>query len=246
MDGEQRHVVYFYTRLNSRYGYSIASPFVISGSPEATSVVGGSPMSFLSAAFFTWVQGAPFYVDVHSQAVALLPSGNGKTWLDVGCGPGLVARLACDRGYEVLGIDRDPEMVRLAKRKTRGDPRCRFDVGDINDLSGRHSADVVSAASLLFVLPDPDAAIQQLWDCVRPGGKLLVIETTERMTVDQARTVKKAIPHGRRFVLNLWARARNGRAVPNEIFLSVPARIRDCIPLLNGLVNAGIFEKEVP
>jgi len=202
-------------------------------------------MSFGSAAFFSWVQGAPFYVEVHAQAVDLLPPGNGKTWLDVGCGPGLVARLAGDRGYNALGIDNDPEMIRFALHSARGRQQCRLEVGDLKDISSRHSADVVSAASLLFVVPDPGAAIQQLWDCVRPGGKLLVIETTEQMTQGSVQKVRNTVQPGRRLALELWARTRNGRAIAAETFSSLSALASTRTPLLGGLVQAWIFTKEL-
>lgn len=197
----------------------------------------------MSAAFFSWVQDASFYVDVHSQAVRLLPPGNGRTWLDVGCGPGLVARLACDRGYDVLGIDRDPEMVRFAERNARVDQRCRLEVGDLSHLSDQYSADVVSAASLLFVVPDPTTAIRQLWDCVRPGGNLLVIEATELMNPEGARKVRPMTRCGRRFALTLWARTRNGKTVDRDVFRSLTARSSVCTPLLGGLINAWVFSK---
>jgi len=200
-------------------------------------------MSSISAAFFSWVQAASFYVDVHSQAVDLLPYGNGKMWLDVGSGPGLVARLACDRGYDVLGIDRDSAMIEAAKRNTLRHLRCRFEVGDLSRLSELSSADVVSAASLLFVVPDPDNAIRQLWDRVRPGGKLLVIETTELMTPEGARKVRSKVRRGRRLALTLWARARNGRAVSPGIFSSISAQSSECAALLGGLVQAWVFTK---
>lgn len=201
-------------------------------------------MSFVSAAFFSWVQAAPFYIDVHAQAVDLLPPGNGKTWLDVGCGPGLVAHLACDRGYDVLGIDRDPAMVRFAVRNTRGNQRCRFEVGDLNGISGQQSADVVSAVSLLFVVPEPGVAIRQLWDRVRPGGSLLVIETTARMTPEGARKAKSMTRPGRRVALTLWARIRSGRAIAPEVFRLLSAHSSVCTPLLGGLVQAWTFTKE--
>jgi 2-polyprenyl-3-methyl-5-hydroxy-6-metoxy-1,4-benzoquinol methylase len=73
----------------------------------------------IGATLFVWLQGAGFYRDVHQQAVDILPQGNGKTWLDVGCGPGLVARQAAARGYDATGVDADGNMVRAAKRLTR-------------------------------------------------------------------------------------------------------------------------------
>lgn len=42
-------------------------------------------MSFRMALCFAWVQGAQFYADLHEEAVAPLPPGEGTTWLDVGC-----------------------------------------------------------------------------------------------------------------------------------------------------------------
>ena len=172
-------------------------------------------MSYLSAAFFTWVQGAQFYVDLHTQAIEQLPTGNGKSWLDVGCGPGLVARLARNRGYDVLGLDQDATMIRMAAHISRRDTHCRFEVGDLEHTSSQHSADVVSAASLLFILPDPTAALHQLWRCVRPHGYLLVIETTSLMTPELARQVSDTTPPGRRLALHLWVR-ETGKQSPQR------------------------------
>lgn len=201
-------------------------------------------MSYLSAAFFSWVQSAAFYIDVHSRAVELLGRGTGRTWLDVGCGPGMLSRLARERGYAVVGLDRDPAMIRFARYKTRGDQGCRYEVGDLNQMSGRYSADVVSAASLLYVLPQPAVAIKQLWDCVRPGGRLLVIETTEQMTPDVARNVSLPMQPAERLILSLWAQARRGRAVPKEVFYSLPTGSAKCTPFLGGLLHAWDYMKD--
>ena len=200
-------------------------------------------MSYLSAGFFAWVQGAPFYADLHAQAVELLREGDGKSWLDVGCGPGLVARLANNRNYQVLGLDPDPAMIRIAAHKSSRDTRCRFEIGGLENASRQYNADVVSAASLLCVLPDPVIALHQLWDCVRPHGRLLVIETTTKMTPKWVCQVCHTTRPGRRLGLHLWARARQGRAVAPEVFESLPAQSHTCIPLLSGLVQARVFLK---
>jgi hypothetical protein len=107
----------------------------------------------------------------------------------------------------------------------------------------RRSADVVSAASLLIVLPEPRAALAQLWECVRPGGTLLVVETTEQMTPERARTILPHTRPGRRAALSLWARARSGRAVDPGLFDGIDARARSDRALLHGLVRAWTFEK---
>lgn len=202
-------------------------------------------MSSLSAAFFSWVQGARFYIDAHAEAVALLPCGKEKTWLDAGCGPGLVARLASRRGYEAIGIDRDRKMIERAVHLARNEPSCRFEIADLDGLAAKYSADVVSAASLLFVVPDPETALVQLWNCVRPGGSLLIVETTEKMAPRAALQVMKRVRPGRRLALLLWARARQGRAVTPAVYGRLAPVSGSCTPLLEGLVSAWIFKKDM-
>jgi SAM-dependent methyltransferase len=209
-------------------------------------------MSWLSARLFSWIQGAAFYADLHAEAVHGLPFGDGRTWLDVGTGPGLVARLASERGYRTLGIDRDPAMVSVARAHAHSGV-CRFEVGelggrlDVGQLAPgtaeRPSADVVSAASLLFVLPNPREGLAQLWACVRPGGTLLIVETTEHMTPLRARAIAPELRPGRRSALALWARARSGRALDPALFDQLDASTRSVRPLLHGLVQAWTFEK---
>lgn len=201
-------------------------------------------MSTASAMFFAWVQGAPFYVDIHAAAVDLLPRGGGKTWLDVGCGPGLVARLASQRGYDVVGIDHDPAMILRARRLARDERQCRFEVGDLNYLAEAHRADVVSAASLLFALPDRHAGIRYLWRCVRSGGSLLIVETTKDMVPARARQAMGGVRPGRGLALTLWALARRGRTINLSVFGDIAPASQECKLLLNGLVQACVFTKE--
>lgn len=193
---------------------------------------------------FTWIQGAPFYQDIHRQAVELLPRGDGKEWLDAGCGPGLVSRLAADRGYRAVGIDSNPRMIKAAKRlAVRTGSSASFAVGSIFD-SPPDSADVVSAASLIAVLDDKVRGLAALWASVRSTGALLIIEPTERMNVDNARlTLTLGLPPKRAQALLLWARARQGRAVPPDLLKTLPCRTIECAPLLGGMVNAWVLHK---
>lgn len=203
-------------------------------------------MSRLSAAFFAWIQAAPFYLELHEQAVRGLPPGGGRTWLDVGTGPGLVARLASKHGYDVLGIDRDAEMVASARRQRRGE-RERYAQGDASALHTQGTFDVVSAASLLSVVADRAHVLDVLWQRVVPGGTLLIVETTALMTPANARVVQAGSGHGWHAALWLWARARNGKTVDVSVFDAL-AHNADCVGsehtlLLGGLVAAWRFEK---
>ncbi len=199
----------------------------------------------IGATLFVWLQGAGFYRDLHQQAVELLPQGNGKTWLDVGCGPGLVARQATARGYNVTGVDADAGMVRAAKRLARWHGSTAvFQQGDLDSLV-EQQADVVSAASLLAVLDDKPAGVTALWDCVRPGGYLLLVEPTPAMNPDNARQLIVAgnLPRKRRYGIKMWAAAREGHAVDPTIFTPADAEQTRHVELLEGLVGAWMFQK---
>ena len=198
----------------------------------------------IASALFTWIQGADFYYNLHKQAVDLLPVGNGKAWTDVGCGPGLVARLAAEKGYQVTGIDSDPLMIRSAQRiAKRQGLSVDFKTRDVFNLP-IESADVVSAASLLAVLEDKASGLNSLWQCVRPAGTLLIIEPTDQMTIENAnQLIKNGLPRKRIQGLRMWATARQDNIVNPAIYETLDAQSVDFTPLLNGLVGAWVIQK---
>jgi len=198
----------------------------------------------IGAVLFTWLQGAEFYRDLHKQAVDTLPSGKGKTWIDLGCGPGLVSRLASEKLYDVTGIDTDRSMIKAARRlKKWHGSKANFEVSDLTHLSDK-KADVISAASLLAVLDDREDALNKMWESVLPKGYLLIIEPTELMNQENAKElIKTGLPKKRLSGLKMWAIARENRAVDPTIFDTIKATDRKTIELLGGLVKARIFKK---
>lgn len=198
----------------------------------------------LGSILFTWLQNATFYQDLHQRAVESLPAGAGKIWLDIGCGPGLVTRLAASRGYSAKGIDADPRMIKAAKRLAKHHhSSAEFEVGNITALPYRY-ADVVSAASLLAVLDDKPSSLNALWQCVRPGGHLLIIEPTDRMNPENANNaIAMGLPLKRINGLRLWAAARKNRAVDPIICDGLEGE-RQYADLLHGLVGAWIIRKK--
>jgi len=193
---------------------------------------------------FTWLQGADFYFDLHKQAVESLPTGNGETWLDIGSGPGLVARLAAERGYRALGIDTDPQMVAAAQWiARRSHSPAEFQTGDFTSPLAE-SAQVVSAASLLAVLSDREAGLRSLWHLLRPGGFLLIVEPTQQMTSENARrAIQTGLPKKRIAGLRMWANARQGNIVDPAIYETLGAESIRFTPLLQDLVGAWVIQK---
>lgn len=205
-------------------------------------------MGALAARFFTRLQAAGFYETLLRDALALLPDGDSRTLLDIGCGPGALTRLAAARGYYATGIDNDPSMIAQAKRTARreGSPAA-FAVADLSEAATCFPpADVVAAASLLAVVPDPARKLPELWSCVAPDGALLIIEPSAQMNPANAQRLLASQEVGGRgrHLLTLWARARHGHTLNSALFDTLPeiARRND-YPLLGGLIVATLLKR---
>lgn len=197
------------------------------------------------AALFEWLHGADFYRQFHREAAALLPSGSGRVWLDVGCGPGVLSREAANRSYRVRAVDRAPAMIDAAVRQSRNFKQpIDFDVSDLDGEATRGAVyDVVSASSLLTLLPDPGAALAQLAVLTKPDGAILIIEASHQMTpVNAIRVLSSRRLGARSSMLIVWAAARMGRMPPSLVPLNRSLTISHT-PLLDGLVEASILRK---
>lgn len=203
-------------------------------------------VKYLLSKLFKWLNGAGFYEDLYIQALNLVPDGDHKKWLDVGCGPGYITNLATKKGYTVSGIDYSPSMIKEAKKiaKKIGSP-AQFEVGSIFSLS-QNTADVVSASSLLAVIDDKQNGLEKLFEAVKSGGLLLIIEPTEKLNPENARAyIRKMEGNKKRiFGLRIWANARNGKATDPKIFQTVGAKNIKFTPLLDGMVGVWILEKQ--
>jgi SAM-dependent methyltransferase len=97
----------------------------------------------------------------------------GMRVLDLGSGAGNVARLAADLvgpDGAVVGIERDPDAVALARRRTDA-PNIEFRVGDVQTLDGVESDfDAVVGRLVLMYLTDPVAVLRRAASLVRAGG----------------------------------------------------------------------------
>jgi SAM-dependent methyltransferase len=103
----------------------------------------------------------------------------GMRVLDLGSGAGNVTRLAAElvgpRG-SVVGLERDPAAVELARRRTDAG-NVEFRVGDVQTLDGLEDGfDVVVGRLVLMYLTDPAAALARAAARVRPGGLICMHE----------------------------------------------------------------------
>jgi len=97
--------------------------------------------------------------------------------VDLGCGSGRWARVLSRAGYEVLGIDQSPAMIRLARKLA---PRARFQVGSLWSVPLPPCDAVTSLGECLNYCFDPQAGgrallplFQRIYRALEPGGILL-------------------------------------------------------------------------
>ena len=101
--------------------------------------------------------------------------------LDVGCGPGLLPALLAQRGCRAYGADLDGEALaasRLHASLLQADALLLPFTGGVFDL--------VTASNLLFLLPEPAAALREMRRLLKPGGQIAVLNPSEQMSVAAA------------------------------------------------------------
>jgi ubiquinone/menaquinone biosynthesis C-methylase UbiE len=119
--------------------------------------------------------------NVHYQPVILnaVPEGCGAA-LEVGCGDGMLARRLARRAAEVTAIDRDAEMIALARKRTpaaEGAPgaRVRFVRADFLAYPVEAASYDFACANTVLHHMDFAAALSAMARALRPGGRLAVV-----------------------------------------------------------------------
>ncbi len=109
-------------------------------------------------------------------ALANAPIGR---FVDVGTGTGRMIELLGAQATEAIGIDRSPEMLRLARAKLSQSQAFGWELrqGDVSKLPlGNATADTVVVHQVLHFLPEPGAAIAELSRILGDAGRLLVAD----------------------------------------------------------------------
>jgi arsenite methyltransferase len=111
----------------------------------------------------------------------------GETLLDVGCGDGLIAFGAVERGAGLVifgDISQDllDESRRIAEELDVLD-RCRFLLAPADDLHevADESVDVVTTRSVLIYVDDKESAFREFHRVLRPGGRVSLFEPINRL-----------------------------------------------------------------
>jgi len=113
--------------------------------------------------------------------LTLLAAQPGERIVDVGCGPGLLAAdlaAAVGPGGEVLALDVSESMVAMASRRCAGSTHVRTGQAHANALPAPDGAsDAVVCTQVLEYVPDVAGALREFARVLRPGGRLLLMDT---------------------------------------------------------------------
>jgi len=113
----------------------------------------------------------------HRGLATLLRPGLGG--LDVGCGTGAItvgiARAVGPQGY-VVGVDRDAELLELARKEHGTVANLHFESADATDLPYRSQFDIVTAARTLQWISDPISAVSSLRGAAKTSGTIVALD----------------------------------------------------------------------
>jgi ubiquinone/menaquinone biosynthesis C-methylase UbiE len=95
--------------------------------------------------------------------------------LDIGCGTGSLALRLAESAAHVHGLDLSSEMIRIADGKAQAQriENVTFHTGPFDDTFGAleaESLDGICAYSVLHLVDDRSAALEQIFRLLKPGG----------------------------------------------------------------------------
>jgi ubiquinone/menaquinone biosynthesis C-methylase UbiE len=99
--------------------------------------------------------------------------------LDIGTGTGRIAELLADRSDRVVGLDKSPEMLRLARARLQALSSDRWELvqGDFTALPfAAGSFDTVVLHQVLHYAHEPAYALQEAARVCRQGGRIAIVD----------------------------------------------------------------------
>lgn len=111
----------------------------------------------------------PVYVAVFDR-VGLKP---GAAYLDAGCGAGMAAQIATERGAQVCGLDAAPNLLDFARHRA---PAGDFKVGDLESLPFTDGQfDLTTGFNSFQFAANPVAALREAKPVTKPGAHVVIM-----------------------------------------------------------------------
>jgi SAM-dependent methyltransferase len=108
-----------------------------------------------------------------------------KSFLSVGCGPGVFLRelALAYPSMRIVGVDVSPARVRDAAQRLSGLSNARATVGDATSLSfDANSFDFVFSRFLMEYVPDKQGAVREMARVCAPGGSVMLQDLDGQLT----------------------------------------------------------------
>lgn len=110
---------------------------------------------------------------------SLSVGGDLGSLLDIGTGTGRMAELFAPRAAQVTGLDKSPEMLRIARARLQN-----FPAGHVSLVQGEFTAlpfadasfDTVLFHQVLHYALEPEAALAEAARVARPGGRIAIVD----------------------------------------------------------------------
>ena len=167
--------------------------------------------------------------------------------LDVGTGPGLLPAILAQNGCRALGIDSSFEMLRdaLHPNLILADALAFPLKPSTRRAEPVEAFNLLTASNLLFLLPDPLSALQEMTRFLAPDGEIALLNPSERMSVSAATSLadeRNLEGLARETLLNYAARAerhfRWSEDDLRELFASANLQLTNTITKMgSGLVR---------
>lgn len=111
--------------------------------------------------------------------------------LDIGSGQGRILKLLATRAKRSVGVDVDSDQRRLARAELllAGTPNCSLRKGDMYELPFADGEfDTVILDDVLLDANDPTAVIREAKRLLSPGGRMLLLASTDDREVTEVRS----------------------------------------------------------
>lgn len=114
--------------------------------------------------------------------------------LDIGCGTGAFSRCLAERSDRVVALDLSPQMIRIARERSRCYSNIEFQVADATTWEfPLERFDCVASLATLHHLPIEEMLLK-MKGALRPGGGLVVLDLYEATGLFDLFTSLAAIP----------------------------------------------------